>query len=316
MFRPIHKDDFLATLFDGFDALESAWRFSNLVTEDLKTAFRVLPEQVAAVVVCGSVKRMEAHARSDLDLMVVIDDRHQNVPQLQKTQIQDSVWEIVRQDSKLNALDAPMSGGLFTECASWKKLTDVRQRGVVDEDMTTFGHRMHVLMDGVAVSGADAFLRLQADVLEWYSEAELTSAYGGCPPFDWLKQDVLRYWHSLHARAYWVDRDKPAKSAIENLKLRTSRLLQVSAFLLRLRAVQKVPLGERLPALLESGSRSPLQTIVPLLTKADAHQLLSAWQNLWQVLEAGVPEDSDSSNWKASLVAVREQIEGLGFQLT
>ena len=90
----------------------------------------------------------------------------------------------------------------------------------------------------------------------------------------------------------------------------------MTAFLLRLKAVQEVRPEDRLRTLLKSGTRSPLQTIVPLLAKADADQLLLAWQDLWQVLEAGVQEDFDSSSWKASLMAVREQIEGLGFQLT
>lgn len=297
-------------------ALHSAWQFSDRLTASLESAFRVLPKHVAAVLACGSVKRMEAHQGSDLDLIVVIDDRKQDFSLQQQADIQSAVWEIVKQDPAVNVFDAPMAGGLFSVCASWRRLTDRDQRGVVDADITTFGHRMHVLMDAVPVAGSAAFQELQSDVLNWYSEVPLTSAYGGCPPFEWLKQDLLRYWHSLHAQAYWMFQHQPVKSATVNLKLRSSRLLQIAAFLVRLKAVEQVQQNERLQALLDSGTRSPLQTIIPCLTKADAGQLLGGWQNVWKVLESGITENHDPANWAEDLKAIREVIDGLEFGLT
>lgn len=298
-----------------FDALHAAWQFSDRLTESLTAAFANLPDGVAAVAACGSVKRMEAHAASDLDLMVLIDDRDREFSDQQQADIQAAVWRIVRDDSALNVFDAPMAGGLFSVCASWRKLTDLTQRGVVDQEVTTFGHRMHVLMDAVPVAGADALKELQAEVLHWYSEDSVTTAYGGCAPFDWLKQDLLRYWHSLHAQAYWLFKDRAVKSATVNLKLRSSRLLQITAILLRLQAAARVQQGDRLTALLNSGTGSPLQTIVPCLSDAAADQLLGAWQNVWKVLEAGITENHDPGNWTSDLQIIREQIGGLGFQL-
>lgn len=309
------RTDELLLRLDRFDALRAAWQFSDRLTESLKSAFADLPDGVAAVAACGSVKRMEAHAASDLDLIVLIDDRRRDFSDQQQADIQAAVWSIVRNDPALNVFDTPMAGGLFSLCTSWRKLTDLKQRGVVDQEVTTFGHRMHVLMDAVPVAGSGQFKALQADVLHWYSEEYLTSAYGGCAPFDWLKQDLLRYWHSLHAQAYWLFKEQPVKSATVNLKLRSSRLLQISAILLRLKAAAQVQQCDRLPALLASGTRSPLQTVVASLPVADANQLLGAWQNVWKVLEAGIPADHNPANWAADLKVIREQVEGLGFQL-
>lgn len=301
---------------DRFGALQAAWQFSDELTQSLNSAFLNLPDHVTSVAVCGSVKRMEAHRGSDLDLIVLIDDRSKDFSEQQQAEIQTAVWNVVRQDPALNIFQAPKPGGLFSQCVSWRKLTDLEQRGVVDEEVTTFGHRMHVLLDAVPVAGSDAFRKLQASVLAWYSEVSLTSVYGGCPPFDWLNQDILRYWHSLHAQAFWLFREQPVKSATVNLKLRSSRLLQVTAFLLRLRAVQLVEQSDRLQALLDSGTRSPLQTIAPYLSEPDADQLLRAWQNVWEVLESGINEQHDPANWTADLNTIAQKIESLDFRLT
>lgn len=298
-----------------FAKLDSAWKFSAQLTESLESAFKDLSVSIACIAICGSVKRMEAHSASDLDLIVVVDDREAQLPDDELKQIQHSIWKIVSEHAVLKQFAAPKAGGLFSLCASWRNLIDPQQRGIVDADITTFGHRMHILMDAYPVAGTDSFRQLQKDIFTWYSEESMTSQFGGCPPFDWLKQDILRYWHSIHARAYWLFHDNAQKSATVNLKLRSSRLLQIVAFLSRLRAVERLPLEERLNAILQSGPRSPLETIIPLLSDQRANQLLSAWEKIWQALEGGINDPADATPLISHLRTLRDQTEHLGFRL-
>lgn len=302
-------------LLGNFESLDASWKFSQKLTDELESACRPLGSSIASIAICGSIKRMEAHSGSDLDLLVVIDDRKVRPSDEEQQDIQRSVWKVVSEHDLLKQLAAPKPGGLFSICASWRNMTDPDQRGIVDADIFTFGHRMHILMDAFSVTGTDAFQHLQKDILTWYSEEQLTSELGGCPPFDWLKQDILRYWHSIHSRAYWLFREDAQKSTTVNLKLRSSRLLQIVAFLLRLQAVERLPQRERLDAMLQSGTRSPLETIVPTLSDERAAQLLTAWEEIWRALQSGVSDLTHATPLIPHLKTLQEQTEHLGFRL-
>lgn len=299
-------------LFEGFSNLRGAYDVSTTVTKSLRQALASLSTDIATVAVCGSVKRLEAHSGSDLDFIVVVDDRQKPVPETVRLNLYRNVWESLRTHPELASFATPKPGGLFSVCASWKDLTDGEMKGVIDEPITTFGHRIHLLMDAVAVSGDDRFAELQEDLFEWYQESDVTNRFGDQSPFEWLKQDVLRYWYSLRARSFWLFRDNQIKSNVVNLKLRSSRYLQISAFLLRLQWAQELPPEQQQSFLLQSSERSPLKTICSKLTEGQSSELLAAWQHIWTTLETGQTDSDRSEEWIPHLKTIRNLVEATG----
>lgn len=224
----------------GFDvehvsSLAVAWQYSAGQYQKIRDAIEpCLPEFVACAAVSGSLARMEAHQASDIDLILVLDDRQCAVADGEANAVFDEVW---RRLDELGAV-RPKPGGIFSECARWTQLTDPAMRGRVDESLVTFGHRIQLLMDAQPVTDAERFLDLQRDLLSWYSETQLMSMFEEPGPFHWLWQDVQRYWRSLRSRTCWVNADDTAKAVSLNVKLRSSRLMLVSSFLLTLQQAQ------------------------------------------------------------------------------
>lgn len=270
--------------------LAEAWNDSAARFEQIREAIGDgLPDWIACVAVSGSLARMEAHAHSDLDLIVVIDDRHRSVSAADAELALHRIWE------KLDGLAAapPKSDGIFSVCARWRDLIDPGSKGRIDENLITFGHRIQLLMDAQPVTCEPQFSELQHAILEWYAETRLADAFGEPGPFHWLWQDVHRYWRSLRSRTCWLDADHAAKSLALNVKLRSSRLILVFAFLLTLHESQ----------LAQGSLTDTIERVVRSLRKTPAERLFGhsdaivGWNTVWDFLRTAaarpVVETSD-----------------------
>ncbi len=216
-------------------ALAGAWADSTDRIRQIRSVLQdCLPSFVACAAVSGSLARMEGHESSDIDLILVIDDRSHSVTDGEAAAVFSDVWK------RLDDLGAvrPKPGGIFAECARWTQLTDPAAKGRVDESLVTFGHRIQLLMDAQPVTAGERFVELQRALLDWYSETHLAGQFGEPGPFHWLWQDVQRYWRSLRSRTCWVNSHDEAKAVVLNVKLRSSRLILVYAFLLTLQRIQ------------------------------------------------------------------------------
>jgi hypothetical protein len=261
--------------------LGAAWDFSAKQFSHLRSAIDFPTETVACIAVSGSLNRMEGHAKSDLDILVVVDDRIKAVSQASRRQIYNTVWDNLRSVPELELLQPPKSGGVFSTCASWRAMTQATSRGVVDEDLTTFGQRMQLLLDAQPVADAPTFSELRIDLLQWYTESRVCEIFAESGPFHWLWQDVQRYWRSIRSRACWLHSDNPRKSLEVNLKLRSSRLVLIAGFL------QAISLAEAdSSAVIEHMEQelrlTPLERLAfALQDQADCDQLLTSYQSIW-----------------------------------
>ena len=229
---------------------------------------------------------MEGHAYSDIDLVVVVDDRNVAVSDDESHETITQVWD--RLDS-LNAV-RPKPGGIFSVCARWKNLLDPAARGRIDESVTTFGHRIQLLMDAQPVFSPDRFTELRRDILTWYSEHRLAAMFDEPGRLHWLWQDVQRYWRSLRARTCWLDADSPNKSLLLNVKLRSSRLTLVFATLKTIQIAHHVADNQVVPSLLQSLHKTPLERLFGDHSH-NSQSGLAAYETIWSFLRDNAADD-------------------------
>ena len=257
--------------------LAQSWSDSQAQLVRIREALQgVLPPFTACAAVSGSLARMEAHAGSDIDLLIVIDDRTTYVSDQQAKAVFSDAWD------RLDALGAtrPKPGGIFSLCARWKDLVDPSARGRIDESITVFGHRIQLLMDAQPVESDESFIALQRDILEWYSETRVAKLFDEPGPFHWLWQDAQRYWRSLRARTSWLYADDPVMSLTLNTKLRSSRMLLVFAFLQTIEAAQResADIHRTIQSAVDQLYLTPAERIF-----ADGRQV-SHWNSVWEFI--------------------------------
>ena len=260
-------------------SLASAWTFSAERFQQIEKAVGdSLPEFVSCVAVSGSLARMEVHPQSDVDLIIVIDDRHRVVSDTQACAVFSDIWSRLGSPADLR----PKSDGIFSTCARLSDLLDPSARGRIDENLVTFGHRIQLLMDAQPVILSDRFDQLQSEILSWYSETRLGGMFREPGPFHWLWHDVQRYWRSLRSRTCWLDADDAAKSLTLNVKLRSSRLMLVFAFLTTLQTSwsYRLPLSGLISDIVTSLHRTPAER---LFGESDA---IGSWETIWQFLQS------------------------------
>jgi len=257
--------------------LARAWSDSQVQLAKVRDALHeVLPPFIACVAVSGSLARMEVHADSDIDLLIVVDDRTVSVSDQQLESVFFDAWD------RLDALGAtrPKHGGIFSVCARWKDLIDPAARGRIDESITVFGHRIQLLMDAQPVTSDETFVVLQRELLEWYSETRVAQLFDESGPLHWLWQDVQRYWRSLRARTSWLYADDPVNSLTLNTRLRSSRLLLVFAFL------QTIAIAHETHAV----GPGVIQSVVDHLYQTPAERLfgdncqIEHWNSVWEFI--------------------------------
>ena len=242
---------------------------------------------LACVVISGSLSRMECHAASDLDLLIVLDDRGAAVSEETAATLFNEVWR--RIDAEGLGAARPKSGGVFSQCVSWRALTDPAVRGIVNEDVTTYGQRMQLLLDAQPVLHDRSFDELQTELLNWYLETRVSQLFDEPGPFGWLCQDVQRYWRSIWSRAYWLHEDDADKSMEVNIKLRSSRAAIVAAFLHAIEAAQHSggDATDVVAALQGQLTVTPLERLTSGLSTKEASSLLMSYQTVWCFLSGG-----------------------------
>lgn len=265
--------------------LQHAWDFSRQRWQVLQQAAKTFPSEVACAAVSGSLSRMEAHSGSDLDLLIIIDDRKGTLTTEQSLSVYSEVWKQLQQHDDLQYLKPPKPGGVFSVCGSWSSLINPAVKGRVAEDEKTFGQRMQLLLDSQPLFRSEVFEQLQSDLLAWYSESRIAAHFQEAGCFHWLWQDVHRYWRSIRSRACWLYQDQPQRSLEVNLKLRSSRLILIAAFLHAIavahrETVSSVDASQRLQQQLK---QTPFERLVIAMPdSSNSSRLSNAWQTVWQ----------------------------------
>lgn len=263
--------------------LAVAWDFSAHRLRAIEETLGAASAHVACVAVSGSLNRMEGHSGSDLDLLVVLDDRTHAATTREREAVFTDVWIQLASSPQIPKLKAAKPGGVFSTAASWNAMTDLDNRGVVDEDILTFGQRMQLLLDAQPVFGDAAFEELRRDLLLWYQETRVSSWFQESGPFHWLWQDVQRYWRSLRSRACWLHAAEPQKALEVNLKLRSSRLVLIAGFLQAIAVAQSQTNAPALELLERQLRWSPLERLnAALSTSEQRAALVSSYDIIWE----------------------------------
>ena len=164
-------------------------------------------------------------------------------------------------------------------------------------------------MDAQPVSSSDGFAELQKEILNWYSEMRLARMFNEPGPFHWLWQDVQRYWRSLRSRTCWLNADDPGKSLTLNVKLRSSRLMLVFAFLKTLQQSwhSKLPLSELISAIVMSLHQTPAER---LFRHGAA---IGSWDTIWRFLRSasGHPASQLTDDVSGALIHLAETVEAM-----
>ena len=271
----------------GLAEFRHAWSFSAERISALRGLLiqQTLPSQVASIAVSGSLARMEAHERSDVDLLIVVDDRESPVSAAEMAGIYQIVWNRLADSLPDAQLTPPKPGGVFSACASWRQMTDESARGIVNENMTTYGQRMQILLDAQPLYLNRRFSELQQELLKWYSEERITAQFNEAGPFHWLRLEVLRYWYSIQARACWLFADKPTNSLEVNVKLRSSRKLLFTAFLRSLDQSQTSV--NPVEQMLELRRLTPIETITrTMASPADIASCIQSYETAWKFCQS------------------------------
>lgn len=214
--------DLLGRLAPG---LQASRKVSQHLLSRLAAALAKLPgalDGVETVIAAGSLGRLEAHAGSDFDgILIAAAGAPAVVP--------DAVFEAVA----ACGLKPPKPDGIYRATVTADTLCQASARGSLDEPAAHFGKRMQVLLDTRAVTGDAAFQRLQRQILDWYAGGRLQRY----PDAQWtlLLNDLSRY---LHAYAGWqqfkFSRSDDDGWYLRQAKLRSSRMLTFAGLMLLL----------------------------------------------------------------------------------
>ena len=289
------------------DLLFNAWTFSRDTIRELRQQLegRNLP-QSCSVAISGSLSRMEAHAESDLDVLVIVDDSGDQEDDA--NEIFREVWRAF--ENAHVQLRRPKATGIFATPARLTLLTDLSVRGVVNEDVTSFGQRMQLLLDAQPICNDDAFQDVLKRLVSWYSETEITGLLGEPNCFQWFREDVLRYWHSIRSRAYWVSVTDEAQRLALNLKYRSSRLAIIAATLIAIdRCGERHSTSEQQEQLLTVMRETPCERIWSAADGPRRVEFLDAYQNIWNTVRQ--PTSKPSEDTLRSVEAIRSHVRDL-----
>jgi hypothetical protein len=247
---------------------------------------------IEAVIAAGSLGRLEAHATSDFDgIVLAAADGPPKVPA--------AVFETIA----ALGLRPPKADGIYRDTVTLAALCSPRDRGSLEEPPARFGKRMQLLLDARAVWGEAAFLGAQREVLDWYAGDYL--AVETEAQWTLLLNDWSRY---LHAYAGWQQHKRSHTDDdswyLRQAKLRSSRVLTFAGLLFLLgdsstRGLRKVDWVHAQLAL------TPVERVGLVMTAYDEagfRQVLADYECIHRLLSA--PEVRDA------LVALGPPAEG------
>ena len=262
-------------LLAPFPVLKAACDESRRILADLTQsllACRDVPG-LLSVAVAGSLGRLEQTAHSDVDLIIVVDERKPR-----NVDAAPHVWKQIARSGH----DPPKPGGIFSRPLTRAELVDPSTLGIIDEDVAAFGVRMQLLLEGRLLFGKDAFRSLVRDILLRFFQPD------DPPQYRWsaLLDDLLRYHRSLCARYRFIARNEPARALELQLKAAYSRLLNVSGTLFLL--AESLNSSDPVCVLLECTEWSPLQRIARVGAKYDrtvSDAILSQYQEFLAAMQ-------------------------------
>jgi hypothetical protein len=202
--------------------LAHSHRHSQTLLAALASALNDLGDTLSgidAVIAAGSLGRLEAHATSDFDGIVLAAPGG-------PTKVPAAVFETVA----ALGLRPPKTDGIYRDTVTAVELCSLSDRGSLEEPPARFGKRMQLLLDARPVWGDAAFFAAQREVLNWYAGDYLAAETDA--QWTLLLNDWSRY---LHAYAGWQQHKRSHTDDdswnLRQAKLRSSRVLTFAGLL-------------------------------------------------------------------------------------
>ncbi len=263
----------------AYPSLASSRAFSrdriSVVTTALSKALETLGQPIMTVAVGGSLGRLEASADSDIDCIIIVDDRAEYDPRQTATSIKRIHAEILR-----TGLQPPKTDGIYCRPILRSQLLDPANRGSLTEEPAIFGTRMQLLLDARPVYRANAFSSLKDQLLSWY----------GCTAerphhFTHLLNDLSRY---LHAYAVWqqfkFSRTQRDGWYLRQAKFRSTRVVTFAGLLF---AIGETSMTDNATDLAQTLNHTPLgriQAAFDNYASANFRAFIDLYERLHQML--------------------------------
>lgn len=198
--------------------LRQAWDRSRSSLKTIRSELEGanLSPSIDAVVVSGSLGRMEQVPQSDLDAIVILHDQV-DPESTAGRQAFRAVWQVLEPLGHA----APKSDGIFSSPTTAARLCRPDDLGRIAEDPSVFGKRFQMLLDCQPVYRSGTFQSLRDQILQRYGSADATLRPSD--QWEYLLNDQARYAHSLAVRNQWQLRDQPGRWRLQSLKLQHSR---------------------------------------------------------------------------------------------
>lgn len=233
-------------------------------------------DTIATVAVGGSLGRLEAHSKSDIDGLVIgIEGAPAPTFRAQSHRVSTLLAG--------SELKPPKSGGIYLEGVDVGVLLAPGAQGSLAEAPQVFGFRIGLLLDAQPLYMPGACRRLQRDILCWYGQG--FHDRDPCASWTLLINDVQRY---LHAYAGWqqykFDRGADDGWLLRQAKLRSSRVLSFAAMLCVLGETND--LADKHERVLAFLRLTPLERLHAIMTHYDAPQFAALLDSYEAVLAA------------------------------
>lgn len=192
------------------------------VSSALSHALGAVSEAIMTVAVGGSLGRLEASSESDIDCIVIVDDRKEFDHEQVALMVRKIRAELIK-----TGLRPSKANGIYCRPIRTSRLLDPNGRGSLTEEAAIFGTRMQLLLDARPIYQPSEFQSLRAQLLAWYGCSQNRMTH--CTH---LLNDLSRY---LHAYAVWqqfkFSRSKHDGWYLRQAKLRSTRIVTFAGLL-------------------------------------------------------------------------------------
>ena len=247
---------------DHYPSLKINWDYSyQKLTEFNQELNNKLKQQDISIVAAGSFGRLDASPESDLDYMILADQRDDKLEEVKHITI-----EICQ---KLN-IKTPNPSGVFSEIIPLNEMVD--EIGSNEDNMTKLAQRMLLLMESRTLYNDEKFRDVIKRILERYLGDVITDPTKECVFF---LNDLIRYFRSICVNYQFNVWKEEQKWGMRNLKLRHSRVLIYAGLLfLILNASKGSKIGKsKLNYMLERMELTPLEKIANVYIDCGDHSL-------------------------------------------
>ncbi len=216
---------------DNYQALKANWQYSCANLESMSSRLRqLLDARNISVVVAGSYGRMDACAESDLDYMILVEEKDARV---------EEVRTAVESMASAMGIPLPNKTGVFSEIIPIGEL--ISKTGSAEDDIRSLAQRMLLLMECKPLYNESLFRNTVDRLLRKYLELVIEDPSKEAL---FLLNETIRYFRTIcvnYQFNFWKEEDK---WVMRNVKLRHSRVIMYGSLLLLILNASKRKTGK------------------------------------------------------------------------